>query len=199
MNDWLIFLRQSDALISFPLIIGGAALMLFGWRLWKACVALSFGLIGTGAAAAYVGSGDQQWMVALLCGVTLGLVSYWPAKHAVVVLGGIIGGGIAVCVLRDMHVRGLPLQLVTVAAFILSAGLALTNRRLVIIGVTAVLGAILVISGLTVLVMSSPSLYGTLSALAGRNVLVIAFILLVPAVMSWFYQVSEVRRMGAEL
>ena len=54
IHDWLVFLRQSDALMSFPLLIGGAALMLFGWRMWKLCVALCFGLIGLSVGGALV-------------------------------------------------------------------------------------------------------------------------------------------------
>lgn len=173
--------------------------MLFGWRMWRACVALSFGLIGTGVGAALVGGGDKQWMVALACGIVLGLASYWPAKHAVAALGGIIGAGIVAYILNDMHIKGTPLQLLSVAAFIVSSALAFSNKRLVIIGVTAVLGAVLAISGLTALIMSSQTMYGTFSSLASGNVLIVVFILMVPAVVSCFYQVSEVRRVGAEL
>ena len=199
IHDWLVFLRQSDALMSFPLLIGGAALMLFGWRMWKLCVALCFGLIGVSVGGALVGRGESQLPVALLCGVSAGLASYWPARHAVAALGGIIGAGIAVYILDHMHIKGLTLLLVSVAVFVLSSALAFSNKRMVVIGVSSVLGAVLAVSGLTALLMTSPQLYGTFSALARDNVLIVVFILLVPTVISGFYQVSEVRRIGVEL
>lgn len=199
VHDWLIFLRHSDALISFPLLIGGAALMVFGWRIWRMCVALSFGLLGFFGGAVLVGGGERQLLVAILCAATLAFVSYWSAKHSVAVLGGIIGAGVALYILTDMHIKGPPLILVSAAAFIVSTALAFTNKRLVVIGVTSVLGAVLCISGVTALMMASPRLYGTFSGLASGNVLLVGFILLVPTVISWFYQVSEVRRVGVEL
>ncbi len=199
VHDWLIFLRHSDALISFPLVIGGAALMMFGWRMWRMCVALSFGLIGFFGGAALVGAGERQLLVAVLCAATLGLVSYWAAKRSVAVLGGLIGAGVALYILTNMHIKGPSLLLVSAAVFIVSTALGFSNKRLVVIGVTSVLGAVLCISGVTALLMASPRLYGTFSGLASGNVLLVGFILLVPAVIGWFYQVSEVRRVGAEL
>jgi hypothetical protein len=40
-----------DPLIGIPLVLGGLTLMAFGWRLWKVCAALTFGLIGYGVGA----------------------------------------------------------------------------------------------------------------------------------------------------
>ena len=94
---------------------------------------------------------------------------------------------------------GVTLLLVSVAVFVLSSALAFSNKRMVVIGVSSVLGAVLAVSGLTALLMTSPQLYGTFSALARDNVLIVVFILLVPTVISGFYQVSEVRRIGVEL
>jgi hypothetical protein len=199
VHDWVLFLRHSDTLICFPLFIVGGVLMLFGWRLWRPCVVLAYSLIGAGIGTTLAASDDKQLVLALSCGAILGLASYWPAKQAVAVLGGLIGAGIAWFILEKTNVRGAPLLLVSIAAFVLSTALAFSNRRLVIIGVTAALGAVLAISGLTALIMASPTAYGTFSSLAGRSVLVVLFMLMVPAIMSCFYQVSEVHRIGNEI
>ena len=51
IDNLLLFLKQSHSAAGFPLVVGGLGLMLFGWRMWKVCVMLSFGLIGAGLGA----------------------------------------------------------------------------------------------------------------------------------------------------
>jgi len=199
VSDWVVFLRQGDAVIGFPLIIGGAALMLLGWRMWKLCVVLAYGLIGAGVGTTLGGGSPYQWVYALACGALFGAASYWPAKHAVGVLGGLIGASIAIYVMSDCRIIGPAKWISGVVVFIATAAISFINRRVVVIGVTAVLGAILVLSGATALVMMSPRLYGSFSALTSNSLIVVPFFLLVPAVMSFFYQVSEVHRHQAEL
>ena len=46
LNDWLAFLKSSNMIVGLPLLIGGAALMLFGWRMWRVSVVVAFGLGG---------------------------------------------------------------------------------------------------------------------------------------------------------
>ena len=48
-SEWLRFLQASDAIIGFPLIVGGAVLMMAGWRLWRFCTCISFALVGHAA------------------------------------------------------------------------------------------------------------------------------------------------------
>lgn len=195
----MTFLRHADVVISFPLVVMGAVLMLFGWRVWKACVALTFGLIGAGVGAALAEQSDSQPMVALLCGAALALVTYKPAKYAVIVLAGIIGAACTALLLDRLYITGTPQLLVASGAFVLASGFAIISRRMVAIVVTSMLGAVLVVSGVTALLMTSPPLYGTLSSLARENAPLVAFIVVVPAAVSCFYQVSEVHRIGAEL
>jgi len=199
VGDWLVFLRRSDPLIGVPFLLGGTALMVFGWRMWRLCVVLSFGLIGVAAAPVLFNPSDDRWFYALVGGALLALVSYWLAKYAVSILGGLIGAGIIAYLLADMKVTGAPLWLTLAIVFIIASAVSFLNRRHVVIGVTAVLGAVLGISGLTAFLMASPNLYGTFSSLAGTSAIVLPFILLVPAVMSYFYQVAEVHRFHAEL
>ena len=46
VDGWLDFLKDSHGAAAFPLIVGGLGLMFFGWRFWRLCVILAFGLIG---------------------------------------------------------------------------------------------------------------------------------------------------------
>ena len=199
VNDWLLFLRTSDALIGFPLLAAGAALMLFGWRMWKVCVMLSFGLIGMAAGAVVGESTADQALYAYGGAVVLGLLSYWPAHYAVVLLGGLLGSGIVLQLLSGLDLQGAAYWLVGAIAFIGCTGYSLLARRVAVIFVTAFLGAVLAMSGVTAFVMEYPPLYGTFRGLAAGSVLFVGFILAVPSVMSTFYQIAEVHRLGQDL
>jgi len=195
MNDWLSVLRGSHSAVAVPLIVGGLGLMLFGWRLWKVCVVLAFGLIGAGVGAYFAGPNEDQALYAVGCGAALAMLSYWPANYSVAVLGGAIGAGVADFYLSAIHLTGATLWAADGTAFIACTAFAYLNRRHVVILVTAFLGAVLVMSGLTAWVMASPMLFGTVRSMAAWSVIVVPFLLLVPTVMSCFYQIAEVRRL----
>ncbi|MBI4716198.1 MAG: hypothetical protein HY763_00175 [Planctomycetes bacterium] len=199
VHDWLVFLKTSDRLIGLPLLVGGGALIFFGWRMWKVCVVLSFALIGAGVSATLTEGDDHQAYYSFAAAIILGALSYYPASHAVALLGGIIGGGLALHFLGASGLSGTAYWVGGLVALIAATAYALINRRLIVIFVTACLGAVLLVSGLTVFVMLSPPLYGTILSMASGSAVVVPFILLVPTVMSCFYQVAEVHRLQAEL
>ena len=199
LEYWMVFLRRSDALIGVPLVLGGLALMLMGWRLWKVCVVISFALIGVGVGSAWAGDDENQWIYALACGLALGAASLRPAKHAVAVLGGLIGSSLIMYVLVDKHITGTTLWLIGAAVFIGASAMAYLNRRMVVIAVTSVLGAGLLLSGIVAFLMASPRLYGTFSSMATNSLIVVPFFILVPTVMSCFYQIADVHKNQAEL
>jgi len=198
VQDWILLLRESSSAVGFPLIVGGLSLMLFGWRLWKVCVVLAFGLIGTVIGAQLVGPCDNQITYALICGVILGLLSYWPGHLSISILGGIIGGSVAHFYLDRMHMSGGTLWGGVGIAFVACTAFAVLNRRHVVILVTAFLGAMLLLSGLTSWVMNVPGVLGTFRSMAAWSVIVVPFLVLVPTVMSCFYQIAEVRRLQIE-
>jgi len=199
LDDWLLYLRQSQSAVGFPLVVAGLGLMLFGWRMWKVCVMLSYALLGAAFGAWIVGPCDGQWLYALAAGAGLGLVSYWPVNYAVSVLGGLIGAGMVTYSLANLGVAGTALLASGGAAFIGCAAFAFLNRQHVVIVVTAFLGAALLVSGLTAWVVNLPGLYGTLRAMAAGSAIVIPFIVAVPTVVSSFYQLAEVRRLHVDL
>jgi len=199
VNEWIGFLRDSHSAVGVPLIAAGLGLMLFGWRMWKVCVVLAFGAIGTVAGFYLTEPGESQWPFALCCGAALGLVSYYPVRYAVAVLGGLIATGIAHFYLTSLHLEGPALGGLLVVAFFGGTAFAVLNRRHVVIIVTAFLGAVLLISGLMTWVLSMPALQGTARAMTAGSMIVVPFLLLVPTVMSCFYQVAEVHRLRVDL
>ena len=199
VQDWISILRDAHSAAGVPLIVGGLGLMLFGWRLWKVCVVLAFGLIGTLIAARLIGPSDDQMIYALACGTVVGLASYWPVNYAVCALGGVLGAAVAFSYLENMRLSDGTLWGGVAAAFVVCTAFSVLNRRHVVILVTAFLGALLLLSGLTSWVLNLPVLFGTFRSMAAWSAVVVPFLVLVPTVMSCFYQIAEVRRLQIEL
>ncbi len=199
IDQWLNILKHSHSTAGIPLLVGGLGLMLFGWRMWKLCVMASFGLIGAGLGAWLAGPGGDQLSYAIGGGAALGLASYWPAKYAVSLLGGLIGALFVMQSVSAMGFSGSALLIVGGTALMACTAVSHLNRQYVIIIVTAFLGATLLLSGLCVWVMDMPGLWGTLRSMASGSLVVLPFLILVPTVVSAFYQLAELRRTHADL
>ena len=195
----MALLKQSHAASGFPLVVAGLGLMLFGWRLWKLCVMLSFGAIGAAVTALAVGPSESQWIYALVGGGVLGLVSYWPVNFAVCVLGGLIGSVLCVMATGGFHLSPSVSTGVAVGGFVVFAAFSFLNRQKVVIVVTSLLGAVLLMLGITVWVMALPGFYGSLNAMVSSTSFILPFAILVPTVMSCFYQVADLRRTNVSL
>ena len=199
LEEWMLYLKNASGAVGFPLVAGGLAMMLFGWRLWKTAVVLSYGLIGALLVAHLMGRYEDRWTYAVLAGTALGLLSYWPARHAIAVLGGLIGGGLLAYSLSNLGLVGPPLWLIGGVGFIGCAAYSFLSRQRIVVVVTAFFGAVLLMSGLTVWASAFPFVETSVHSLASGHAIVVPFIVLVPAVMSCFYQIAEVQRVDAEL
>ncbi|UCE61463.1 MAG: hypothetical protein JSU63_06880 [Phycisphaerales bacterium] len=199
VGDWALLLRRSDPLVGIPLLIGGVGLMAFGWRLWRVCVVLSYALIGLALGGACAPAADQQSYYAIGAGVVLAAAAYRPVKYSIAGLGGIIGAALMMYFLDGLRISGPTLWILGSVAFIGASALAFLNRRLVVIGVTAALGAALTLSGLTAFLAASPSAYGTVASLIDSSGIIMPFIFLVPVVVSCFFQEAEVHRLRVEI
>lgn len=199
VDEWLVFLKQAHTATGFPMVVGGVALMFFGWRMWKLCVVLSFALLGAVIGSNVCGPNADQWMYAACGAVVLGLLSYWPVNVSVSLLGGMIGSGIVTASVAQLGLSGTTLWAVAGVGMIAFTAYAFLNRQYIVIIVTAFLGAVLLMSGLTSWVMNLPGLYGTLRSMTTGSVLVLPFILIVPTVMSSFYQSAEIRRLNVTI
>ncbi len=199
LTDWVNYLQTSDKLLCVPLCVGGLALMFFGWRMWKSTVVISYGLIGLAVGATVAGPGENQLFYAIGAGGLLALLSYYPVNHSLALLGGLIGGGFVMTVLESAGVHGPMLWVMGGLALFSSAAVAFINRQFLVISVTAFIGAVLLMSGLTVLAVHFPTLFGTLRYMSNNSGIVVPFILIVPTVMSCFFQVAEVHKTNAQL
>ncbi len=201
LRDWLVVLREMQSIIGFPLLVGGLILMLFGWRLWKPCVGISYALIGAAGAtlvARYQGEEVEPFVVGASA-LVLATLGYYFARAALPLLGGLIATGAVWELCGNFKITGPTQWIIAATGLIGGCALALINRRYLIIGITGFLGAVVFMSGVAAIIMTMGSFYSTVQQMAMGSMIVVPFILLVPSVMSFFYQVSEVRRVQAEL
>lgn len=198
VDSWLSFLNTADPLIAVPLVVVGVGLMVYGWRLWRVCVMISFGLIGAGVAATFADSADDRWLYALVGGGVLAVASAWPVNHSVSVLGGLLGVGIVWESLIRFGLTGVSFWCSLSAVFIAFCAFGYINRHRVVVLVTAFLGASLLLSGAVPWLKSTPALYGAFRSLQTDYRFVLPFVVLVPTIVSAFFQSSEINRVDKE-
>ena len=197
LNDWLLFLRGADALVCIPLFVGGGALMLFGWRIWKICVVLCFAVAGAMLGREIAGIGSDKVIFCFVGAAISGVLSYKAGEYAASLLGGAIGTSLAIEFLKVIGLTGLAFWLVALALLVSFTALSFINRQTVIVFIAAFFGAVLLVSGLSVCIMLSPTTYGYFHRMMIDSSFVLPFTLLVPTVMSCCYQVAEANRRGA--
>lgn len=198
-QQWLLWLQGARDAAAPLLVIAALILMLFGWRLWKVCVIFSFGLIGAGLGATFAGDSSSHWYFALIGAVILGLISYLFANLAIGALGGLIGACTILFFLTRLNLSDSTLWALSAAGLLAGAAYSLLHRQHLIVLVTSFLGALLLLSGLAAVAMHSPALMSTMRSMAYSSEIVVPFIILVPTVMSSFYQVSDMRRNGTSV
>ncbi len=199
VDDWLSYLNNADPLIAVPLVIIGVALMIYGWRLWRICVMLSFGLIGAVVATTFAHTADDRWLYGVIGGGVLAIGSAYPVNHSVSVLAGLLGVGIVWESLIRFGLTGVPFWCMLSVVFIGFTAFGYINRHRVVVLVTAFLGASLVLSAAVPWLKSSPQLYNTFRSLRTDYRFVLPFVVLVPTIVSAFFQTSEINSVEKEV
>lgn len=202
LDSWQFLLRDSGGTAAIPLLIAGAGMMLFGWRLWRLCVVCSFAIIGAGASMTLFASGvvgGSDWLFGVGGAALFGLASFRIAGYLVAVLGGIVAAGAVGAYLQCLGVSDGTMYALAVAAMCGGTAYAFLHRRHVVVLLTAFLGAAALVSGIVALVMTMPGTYSTLRAMTSYSPIVGPFLLLVPTVVSCLYQISEIHKLNMEV
>lgn len=198
LQNWLMLVNDFGRAVSVPLLVGGIALMLFGWRMPRLCVVLAYGVFGMFLTAWLFDLHDGPWWISVAGGCVLALASYWPIKHSVAGLGGLVGGGISMFAFQGLGFTDAALWGIGGLAFCAFSAFSYIHINHVLIGVTSLFGSVFVLTGLAVWTMAVPAFYGYLSSMANESSLVVPFCLVVPMVVSCFYQVGEMHRLMAD-
>lgn len=193
---WLNFLNHAEPLVGLPLLAFGAALVLSGWRLWRAIVVLNFMLVGLGAGYAVCHlSGtpaDWRWMAGL-AGL-LGVAALVFTRFAAPLLGGVAGGIVGHLVLNGLGLYGPVLWLITAIAFAAAAGWSYSYRQQVQAVLTSMEGGVLFASGMAVMLPEVPILYKFFASMTATSPFMIGFYILVPTVVGVMLQQADLNR-----
>ncbi len=202
LESWQFFLRDSNGAAAIPLLVAGIGMMFFGWRLWRLCVVCSFAIIGGGLCMSFFGSGvsgSGDWMFGVAGGLLFGVVSYWPARYLVAILGGIVASGAALIYFQAIGIHGMAQYALGAAVMMAATAYAYLNRRHVVVLLTSFLGAAALMSGILAIVMTVPAINNTYQSMVSNSSVVGPFMLFVPTVMSCFYQIADMRKMNTKL
>lgn len=180
----------------FPLVVCGFGLMLFGWRMWKICVVVAFGVLGTLLTLKLFGLKNDDWLYGMVGGVLLAGLSYWPANFSISVLGGIMGSYLLSLSFENMGLSGATLWFLALFFMVVCTAYAHLHRQQVVIVVTSSLGSVLLTCGLFIWLLHLPGFFTSVQHLLSDSVVLLPFMILVPTVMSLFYQEAEVRRLS---
>lgn len=197
-NDTLNFFRDAGSLSGLPLMLAGVGLMLFGWRMWKLCVTLAFGAIGVALGLHFAPPGSPPVLYALGGAIVLAGLSLWMSTQAIGVLGGLIGAGIVYYLVSIGQWPDFVSWIGAAVGFLGATAFSYLYQRHMIVVVTAFLGGLCFTGGLLAVMMAAPALYGTFRSMSAASTIVVPFLVMVPTVMSFFYQVSEIHRMHAD-
>lgn len=190
LSDWLVFIAGLDRAVGVPLLVVGAALMVYGGRLSHLSVVLGYAAVGA-AVSAWILGPDVAWWAVVVGAAVPALISYRIADRATPVLGGLIMGGATMFAFAGVGFSPSALWSVGLFALIAFTAFSYLNREHVLIGVSAVLGSVLVVVGMVVFVSAFPGLYGHLRALTLGSMFVAPLLVFVPTVISCFFQVGN--------
>ncbi len=191
VREWIMFLKQMNALGAIPLALAGVALMLSGWRIWKAAVVLTFGLLGA-IVGVLIADGPSQEKVYAVAGFALAAaISFPPVYYAVAVLGGIIGAGLANYLGEGMGFDGPVLWIITAVGLIAATALSFINLRQVIIVITAFEGGAMLLSAVVAMLAQVPGPYNFFRQMVFESSIFVPFVLMVPAAIGAFLQAAD--------
>jgi len=198
VSDWMAYLHTADAALALPLMVAGTLLMLFGWRIWRLAVMLTFFLVAS--LGTHDGMEDSLWQgsAALAVGLLVGGAAWCLRQYAVAGIGAVAGTAVSLHFAQLMGVQGPGLYVAAGLGGGAGWAVSVLNLRQVTVFLTSAQGAILFMSGLAVVARAVPSVCHLVRDVTGNGPLVGVFMVLVPTVVSCFYQLSDAHRTSAE-
>jgi len=194
IEQWVAFLQRSDTLLGVPLCAVGLMMAIAGWRLWKAAVVATFGIIGGVVGVLVAGMHGNSLLYCIVGAVLLGAASLPPANYSIAVLGGLISAAIAHTTLTAAHMAPWPTWIAVGLVFVACTALSFIYLRPVIAIITAFEGAVLLISGAIVFVADMPSLWGFFRSISVSYGFFLPFLLIVPTVAGSLLQMADARQ-----
>ncbi len=160
-------------------------------------IILMLAAVGAAAGAHLVPDRPNSLVAAVIGAVLLGGVGAIFKRHAVALLGGLIGTGIFVQVLAPSGLDGWLLFIAALLVFIALAAVSISNERGVVILITSFEGAVLLLSGLIPIIASWPGLFRFLESTNRASWIFLPFVILVPTAIGCLLQISDAKNHGS--
>lgn len=187
-------LASQDLVLGLFLVGVGLIFMIMGVRMFRALVAISFGVVGFVLGGSLPGTEISQIGSGLAVALVLAVCSIFFLKVAVSVLTGGWGGLAAMHVATQM---GFSPEFCWIAGGIAACiGISLTFVMFqeMIAVTTSLEGALLFMGGLIVFVSQSPSLWAHFREMLTGNVIFGPFLIASGTVFGFYLQLTEVRQ-----
>jgi hypothetical protein len=194
IEQWVAFLQRSDTLLGVPLCAVGFMLAIAGWRLWKAAVVVTFGIIGGVIGVLVAGSEHESLTYCIVGAVLLGAASLPPANYSIAVLGGLISAAIAHTTLTELNLPAWATWIAMGVIFAACTALSFIYLRPVIAIITAFEGAVLLLSGAAVFISDMPSLWSFFRSISVNYAFFLPFLLLVPTIAGSLLQMADAKQ-----
>ena len=205
--DYAYFLLNMDIVLGIILLIGGAAYLLRGWKIFKILVILNAAVMGGvfGSQFGQMLRGANMPLFGGIAGVLLFAVLAWPLmKFGVSLMGGLAGSFLGFGVwsyVSELSGKEALAEHAWAGGLIGLIGLGLLAFvifKLVIMIFTSVQGSLMIVSGTCCLLMHLNPLRDKLHTALASNMHLLALLICVPAVIGFAFQytamASRVRR-----
>lgn len=170
IRTWMRFLTEGNGALGAVILTLGTCYLFAGWRFGRMANFTTYALAGL-AAGVYAGqSGGEDFIYAsVICTLSI-LICLVSGRYAGAVLAGGLGLVLAWWWLGAMQLPAATMYIAFALAFAGFAALGATNDRIVSIVVTSLVGAILMVSGLTAMAHESRGMALQLRGLASYRI-----------------------------
>jgi len=198
---WFDWLRYQNPLLGLIMATGGLLFMFYGWRITRAAITLSSALLGALTATTLAdnlefGPAAEAGLVAL-CATLLAALGRRSVKIAAAILGGVLAQSACVYVATWLSLPAVVVSMSGTAVGLLVASLAFILFDHVVIFVTSLEGAVMLVSGMMIILAERPATMAALRDLSLNNPLFIPMTFVAPTVIAFCLQLSEYQEKDA--
>lgn len=184
--QWVASLGYIEAAVSIAI---GLVYLLYGFKIFKVLVIINAAALG--AWAGWLATQHMQlpvWTPAA-AGVAAGVLAWPLMRYAVCLMGGLAGSLIGAYVARSMAMTDRNVMIAAVVGLAILGMLSFVVFRVVVIGFTALQGALLAVAGIVAIVARSMHLEEPFRRGLASRPLTLLTLVLAPAAVGFVYQV----------
>ncbi len=197
------FATVLDVLASQQLLLGiflngaGLVFMIFGFKIFRPLVAISFGVLGFVGFSLLPVSDEFRVGLGFMGAIALGAISTFFIRAATTILAGVWSAGAALLAIGLLELPYEAELTIGVIAFACAVALALILQQEVTAFVLSLEGSLLFIAGLVILMNQHPSFWVHIRDMLIDNPIFAPFAVLAGTVTGFYWQSAELRQREA--